>query len=387
MTLPGEAALHTLCRYGAALPWALGPPVEPDPRNTEDHLGEVLEAAVARAIASAPGRVAVALSGGVDSTVVAALARRILGRDLRLYVLESGRAPAQAAFVAARLGLPVRPVPAPRPAMVSVTDVAFALGQPTHSAAPFGFLPLWRALARDGVRTVLTGDGADELFGGHAYHRSPPAEWPDVWGTWRSVRALGMDADALLLRSGGRPTDRGESPASWSSDPWEASPAARRVEAEVLALPPAARLRHLDVRLRMGPQCLDLQRRLTGAAGLDYRAPFGELDVMAVALGLPVPTPATEKAPLRRLARALLGVELPFEKEPLQAPTGGALRGPWRGLLAPHRVKSMRLFVPDAVARLSRRHDPRAPFLDRALVVVATAHALQIAKATAAERP
>lgn len=352
-----------MCRFGAHLPERLPPPPRVVSGAGHAELTAALERAVVRALETARPPVAVALSGGVDSTVVAAIARRLWGPSLRAFVFPTGSAPAQAAFVAGRLGLTLEtPGGLPSPREVSPVEVARALGEPTHSAAPFAFLPFWRAMASAGVRTVLTGDAADELFAGHAYHRDPP---PDLggdalWSTWARTRALGIDAEALLRRPG---------------RDWTHSDAARTLAAEVEALPAAAeRLRWLDVRLRMHAQCVALQARLTAAAGLDYRAPFADAEVVSAALALPV-VPAQPKAPLVSLAGALLGVPFTPVKEPVVALTGGPRSADMEALTSDAVTRDAGLFHPEAVGR-ARRVPADAPYLPRALVVVATSHVL-----------
>lgn len=351
--------LGTLCAFGAHLPWTLGsPPVaEPGPP------GPAVEAAVRHALAGARGPVGIALSGGIDSTVVAAAAVRAGARP-RVFALDTGRAAEEARAVASALGLALELIPLPPGGIrgTSPAAVVGALGRPTHSGAPFGFLPLYRALAARGIGTVLTGDGADEAFAGHDYHRRPPMAWADdIWSTWRAVRGLGVDERALLVDPG---------------PPWVESPAARRVAAEVAAIEgSAARLRWLDVRLRQGPQCVDLQRALAEACGLAYRAPLADRRVTARALAAPL-DPARPKAPLVALAEGWLGRPWRRVKQPMHTPTGGAALGDdWLRWLDDSMTRRWGVFRPAAVARWVAEVDPAANWLPRAVVIVATTHA------------
>lgn len=355
--------IRTLCTFGAHLPSRLGPP----PMAGDRPLDEAVQDAIAAAVAQARPPIAIALSGGVDSTVVAAGLRRI-GLRPRAYALQTGRAEVEARAAAWALDLPLELVPLPAGGIRGTAPAAVvaALGQPTHSGAPFGFLPLYRALAARGVGTVFTGDGADEAFAGHAYHRRPPVEWhPAVWPTWRAVRALGVDVDRLLVDE---------------RRPWTAGLAARRVAEEVRGFPEtpagsAQRLRWLDLRLRQGPQCVDLQRALATHCGLDYRAPLADLRVTAAALSHP-PVPARPKGPLVELAERWLRTPWRREKQPMHTPTGGrALGADWLRWLAPAMVERHGFFAVDEVRRLVEGLDPSAPWLPRALVVVATTHA------------
>lgn len=354
--------LESLCIFGAHLPRRLPPP----PVACAAPLDERVLQAVSRAVADARPPVAVALSGGVDSTVVAAALSRI-GLRPRAFALDTGRAVDEGRAAAAALGLPFEVIPLPPGGIrgTSPLEVVSALRQPTHSGAPFGFLPLYAALAARGIGTVFTGDGADEVFAGHAYHRRPPDRWdPAVWPTWRAVRALGIDT-ALVAGRGA---------------PWGESPAARLVAEEVASLPPtpagsAERLRWLDVRLRQDAQCVSLQRALATHCGLDYRAPLADPAVTSAALAL-APRPRQPKWPLVDLARRWLGAPWRREKQPMHTPTGGRPLGPgWRRWLAPEVVDRHRLFAPAEVARAVEGIDPAAPWLPRSVVVVATTHA------------
>lgn len=358
----GGFDLETLCHFGAHLPRVLPLP----PRAEYGALGPAVEAAVADALADAPQPVALALSGGVDSTVVAAVARR-LGVRVRAFVLDTGRAAEEARAVAAALGLELTVVALPDRGMRAIepAGVAAALGQPTHSAAPFGFLLLYRAIAAAGCATVLTGDGADEAFAGHAYHRAPPDRWAtDVWSTWAAVRDLGIDA-AALVRPGFRP-----------STSWVECAVAQAVADEVRALPESARrLQWLDLRLRQGPQCVALQRALCDAAGLAYRAPLADARVTAQALGAPL-DPARPKQPLVELAERALGRPWQRVKQPMHALTGlRPLDDAWLRALDPAAVERHGVFEPAAVARAVAAFDGTLPWLPRALVIVATTHA------------
>ena len=126
-----------------------------------------------------PGPVGVLLSGGVDSTVVARLLMDT-GADVRGYVAvldEPGLKEAAdlegAQQAAEHLGIPLHveratvggveallPRIVPRVGHNALVGVALAL----H----LGF----SAAHRDGIRVVFAGQGADELFGGYARHRT-----------------------------------------------------------------------------------------------------------------------------------------------------------------------------------------------------------------------
>jgi len=167
----GEAEANgTTCIAGGRWSWVAArdrSEGERGPCATREGLG-TLRAALAEACARAPvGRVALALSGGVDSAVLAALLR---GR-VTVYTLESGLAGYcevdEAQRLADVLGLALR--------RVRVDEEAFVLGLPAairgcetplYNLHPVSRHLLARAVRADGFDVLITGDGADEVFGG-----------------------------------------------------------------------------------------------------------------------------------------------------------------------------------------------------------------------------
>lgn len=143
-------------------------------------LESTLTAAVAsRMVADVP--VGAFLSGGVDSSIVVALMARLTGPGIRTYTIgfTDGAASEalQAAAVAQHLGtvheeVILTPNDAARlvPEIVAVYDEPFA-----DSSA----IPSWLVarLAGASVKVVLSGDGADELFGGYSRYESTRRLW------------------------------------------------------------------------------------------------------------------------------------------------------------------------------------------------------------------
>lgn len=118
------------------------------------------------------------LSGGLDSSILAGLAGQ-LRNDIVYYALGDQDAPDSRAVetVAQALGLKdLRVVSPPKPSELSslIRQVVYATESFNPSIISNGistFL-LARALRRDGIRVVLSGEGADELFGGyHLFQR------------------------------------------------------------------------------------------------------------------------------------------------------------------------------------------------------------------------
>ena len=136
-----------------------------------EELASVLEEATRiRLRADVP--VGVYVSGGLDSAITATLARRHVQRDLRAFGVgfedERFDESVYQDRMAAALGVHLRRV------TVSGRDVAEAFPEvvrraqaPILRTAPAPLLRLSRAVREDGMKVVLTGEGADEVFAGY----------------------------------------------------------------------------------------------------------------------------------------------------------------------------------------------------------------------------
>jgi asparagine synthase (glutamine-hydrolysing) len=153
------------------------PPPEPVERSTEEHIARVrqgIEDAVASHLMS-DVPVGAFLSGGLDSSLIAAIARRHIS-ELHTFSVGVAGSPdlAAARRMADRLGtihheyeLTADEVVATLPEIVRSLE---SFDQDlVRSAIPTYFCA---RLAARHVKVVLTGEGADELFAGYPYHRS-----------------------------------------------------------------------------------------------------------------------------------------------------------------------------------------------------------------------
>lgn len=161
---------HTLTK--AERGWRLDPPPPlPAPRGS---LQDALVEAVAAALRPAR-RIAVALSGGLDSALVLAIVRTVLGVELPVVTLAvdiPGYGELGATRRTARsLGVELQEI------RVTASDYLEALPHavravevPLWNPHPVSKLLLARALRREGFDAVLTGDAADHVFGGAPQH-------------------------------------------------------------------------------------------------------------------------------------------------------------------------------------------------------------------------
>jgi len=141
----------------------------------ERELRERLEAAVAlRLRADVP--VASYLSGGLDSSVVAAMAHRLSGEKLCTYGLGFDREGFDErewqALMVKHLGVDHLGVVAGRSEIAGrFRDVTWHAEAPLPRAAAAPLMALSRAVHARDCRVVLTGEGADEVFVGYDIHR------------------------------------------------------------------------------------------------------------------------------------------------------------------------------------------------------------------------
>jgi len=137
------------------------------------------------------------LSGGLDSSLVAALGRRFAGERFQTFSLrfadaEYDETPYQR-LMAQRIGAEHHEV------VVSRTDIADAFPhvirhaeRPILRTAPAPLYVLSDLVRRQGIKVVLTGEGADEMFGGYDLFREGKVRrfWARQPGSVRRPRLL-----------------------------------------------------------------------------------------------------------------------------------------------------------------------------------------------------
>ena len=146
-----------------------------------EELEELLTDAIRlRMIADVP--VGLFLSGGVDSSLVAALTAKYVGRDIRSYTIgfsqEGYDESVQARAVADHLGLSNTILTVEGDTEPFFAPIARHFDEPfgDRSAIPTYFVS---KLARQYATVVLTGDGGDELFAGYNLYVKALALWGD----------------------------------------------------------------------------------------------------------------------------------------------------------------------------------------------------------------
>ncbi|MFN8619357.1 MAG: asparagine synthase (glutamine-hydrolyzing) [Chloroflexota bacterium] len=364
----------------------------------------VLEDAVRLRLLRSDVPVGCYLSGGLDSSVLAALARRVHGEHLRTFSIRFEDAEFDESrfqhAVARSIGSDHQEL------VVTRADIARAFPEVVaHTEAPVlrtAPAPMFMlsGLVRDaGIKVVLTGEGADEMFAGYDLFREGRVRrfWgrrpestirPRLLGRLypyldRSpVRGHNMAADYF-----GRDREHHREPGFAHRVRWSSTSALRAlfgssmterigaadvVEGLIGGLPAEfsdwsylAQDQHLEITTLLSSYLLSSQGdRMLMAHSVEGRFPYLDDDVVALAGSLPDSLKLfglDEKHVLKRAARGLVPEEILHRpKQPYRAPDAQAFIGPDRPswvdeIIDPESVRAAGVFDPGSVARLWRK--------------------------------
>ncbi|MGA8546474.1 MAG: asparagine synthase (glutamine-hydrolyzing) [Mycobacterium sp.] len=332
-----ESGCYTRIRPGTAAPEAIRYFVPrfaatPITRDTEqaryDEITAVLEDSVAKHM-RADVTVGAFLSGGIDSTAIAALAIR---HNPRLITFTTGFeregfseidvAVASAEAIGARH---IAKVVAPDEFVAALPEIVWYLDEPVADPA---LVPLFFVAreARKHVKVVLSGEGADELFGGYTIYREPlslkpfdylPGPLRRSMGTLSKPLPEGMRGKSLLHRGSLTLQQRYYGNARSFSDAqlrdvlpgfrpdWTHTDVTAPLYAESADWDPVARMQHIDLFTWLRGDILVKADKMTMANSLELRVPFLDPEVFAVASRLPVQAKITRTTTKYALRRAL----------------------------------------------------------------------------------
>ncbi|KJX75412.1 asparagine synthase (glutamine-hydrolyzing) [Mycobacterium lepromatosis] len=267
------------------------------------------------------------LSGGIDSTAIAALAIR---HNPRLITFTTGFehegfseidvAAASAEAIGARH---IAKVVTPSEFVTALPEIVWYLDEPIADPA---LVPLFFVAreARKHVKVVLSGEGADELFGGYAIYREPlslkpfdylPGPLRRLMGKLSKSLPEGMRGKNLLHRGSLTLEERYYGNARNFSDAqlqavlprfhtgWTHTDVTAALYAESDGWDPVARMQYIDLFTWLRGDILVKADKMTMANSLELRVPFLDPEVFAVASRLPMQakvTHATTKYALRR---------------------------------------------------------------------------------------
>jgi len=402
-----EAGSHWL---GLGSSWT--PRYEPPEADAEPTIADstarveaALERAVKLRLLRADVPVGAYLSGGLDSSLIAALCRRWKSGVFKTFSLRfADRELDESVFQQAMVDF----VKSDHDAVtVTGADVGAALPdvitfaeKPLLRLGPAPMMLLSRRVRAAGFKVVLTGEGADEMFGGYDLFRE--AKVRRFWSRQphsklrpRLIKRLypylarsPAAQQKLALEFFGQGIEAPDAPDFSHQPRWRTARAAltrlyspelkaalgtRDAVAEEMArLPrefarwePLARAQWLEVRTLLGSYLLSSQGdRMLMASSVEGRFPFLDKDVVELANNLP-PTHKLnvldEKHVLKQLARGLVPQSIiDRPKQPYRAPDAPSLFGPgapsWVGdVLSEAAVRAAGVFLPQAVTRMAEK--------------------------------
>lgn len=265
------------------------------------------------------------LSGGVDSSLVVAIMRKDLGREVESFTIGfSDTEDTEHEFAretAKLLGTTHRDDLLKPDVMALVHTIAEALDEPNGDSSCLPTYLLCRH-ARQFVTVALSGDGGDELFGGYGRYRDTLNDFGSRWQRFKrrlsgqpSARASDLylsprwliwqpeDAAAMLTGDAGRPLPgaAAEDLATWRSlldDP---------------SVPLMHRMRTLDATTYMPGAVLAKVDRMSMLHSLEVRCPLLDKSVGRFAMGLSADACWRPPAETKRILKHLASRYLPRE--------------------------------------------------------------------------
>ena len=369
------------------------PRFAPDAGRSLEESAEAIEAALRESVAAhaiADVDVGCFLSAGVDSSLVAREAARIM--EARAFTIGWGEgrfSELEAAATFARAtGLPNEGrILGAEQFFASVPAVQYAMDEPLPNPSA---VPLYHlcAMAAESVKVVLSGEGADELFGGYPYYQACLAFAPYMTVPAPARRALAAAARRLpegthgrrFLMRGAHPLPeryiRLEYNFPWAEaldllapelgarcaaapTPWElAAPLFAEIEADEITAMQTA-----DILTWMQQDILLKADKMSMASSLELRVPFLDREVFALASTLPVSQRVgrreTKIALRAAAARTLPQATAAMPKQGFVTPLAQWLRkDPWREQV--HEVlnseRARRFFRTDRLNALLDEH-------------------------------
>ncbi|WP_433730407.1 asparagine synthetase B family protein [Nocardia sp. CA-129566] len=312
-----------------------------DARSAADHaleLRELLEDAVARRL-PAGEPVGVLLSGGIDSSLVTALAAKLHDQRVRSYSISfGGTTPNELAYsglVATHCNTEHRVLTVPGTTVASrLAQTVSLLDCPVGDPLTVPNLMLAEAVAADGMRVVLNGEGGDPVFGGpknlpmliFELSRDDPAADARAAAYLDSYRKCYSDLPVLL------------SPdvltALIDAPPLTELIAPYLRQGRMTSL--LNQLLHTNLRTKGAHHILTKVERLTAASGLEGRAPLFDRAVIDHAFRVPGRyklAGTSEKWILKQAVRDLLPATIVDRpKSGMRVPVQQWLSGPLREL-------------------------------------------------------
>jgi asparagine synthase (glutamine-hydrolysing) len=300
----------------------------PEPAKLYHEIAEALRDSVAKHMRS-DFTVGAFLSGGIDSTAIAALAKQ---HNPKLLTFTTGFERAGfseidvAAESAAAIGVEhITKVVTPEEMMQTLPLIVWYLDDPVADPA---LVPLYFIAreARKHVKVVLSGEGADELFGGYTIYREPislrhltaaPDPVRRLLGALSATLPEGMRGKDLLRRASigieeryygnariFRPDEMRHLLRTYSPNISYTDVTAPYYAAST-HLDDSTRMQYIDLFTWLRGDILVKADKMTMANSLELRVPFLDTEVFEVARSIPVDLKITKETTKYALRRAL----------------------------------------------------------------------------------
>ncbi|GAB3302684.1 asparagine synthase (glutamine-hydrolyzing) [Epidermidibacterium keratini] len=323
-----DGVLRTQRYFHPTFPISLVPS-DADKRRLYDRIAEVMDDSV-RMHMRADVTVGSFLSGGIDSTAIAALAKRY-NPDLLTFTVGFERDGFSEIDVAAEsaeaIGVEhITKLVTPQEFADAVPLIVWYLDDPVADPA---LVPLWFIAreARKHVKVVLSGEGADELFGGYNIYREPLSlkAFEKVPGSVKKLLAGaskklpdGMRGKDLLRRGSIPIEQRYYGNARLFRDDELGFLKTHRPDQSImdvtrdiyarardLQLDPVTMMQYVDLFTWLRGDILVKADKMTMANSLELRVPFLDKEVWALASTIPVDQKVTKETTKYALRQAL----------------------------------------------------------------------------------
>lgn len=317
--------------------WRLEP-ADVDPDEMGDRIRDLLHDSVSlRLRADVP--VGVYLSGGLDSSAVAWAVSDVSRQRVRAFTIGFDAAEfdetSAAAAVAKHLSLPLEVIHSEADLLADLPTVMYYADQPHGDASFLPMLVLARA-ARQHVKVVLTGEGADEIFGGYRWHGAAPYNTSDAWAVVRTrveSNAVFCHDEKLALYGPDFPPDAAAR---------DSTEVVRHALESAPSLDPLNETLFVDLTVLLPGNNLVKADRMGMSCGLELRCPFLDYRLVELAFGIPGSAKVRNglgKNPLRAAMAGYLPAETVWrEKRMFAVPMRDWLRrddlGPLNALLS-----------------------------------------------------
>ncbi len=367
-------------------------------------VGEALERASRLRMVRADVPVGSYLSGGLDSSLVAALGMRAKGSGFKTFSLRFADAEYDETVhqrtMVELLGTDHQEVICHRADIANVFPaVVFHAERPLLRTAPAPMFLLSRLVHQSGIKVVLTGEGADEMFAGYDLFREAKlrrfcAKYPQSTQRPRLLERLYpyLSRSPVAMRSVSRQfflrgLERAGEPGFSHDMRWNTTSALKRLYAKPFVaelsgfdsrarllgnLPrdyaewsPLAQDQYLEIRTLLSGYILPSQGdRMLMANSVEGRFPFLDAEVMALAASLPASFKLrvlNEKYILKRVAKGLVPDSIISRpKQPYRAPdalsfVGDTLPEYLEEALAPRALDAAGIFDRERVGQLFQK--------------------------------